>query len=80
MNDEKWVLIAALLPSGVELNVIDEDSCEITDGSNQVNVVSNDNDYVINGKTLHFEDIDDDIINTLLVPYILQELDGQRRL
>ena len=80
MNDEKWVLIAALLPSGVELNIIDDDSCEITDGSNQVTIVSNDNSYVINGKTLHFEDIDDDVINTLLVPYILQELDGQRRL
>jgi hypothetical protein len=45
-----------------------------------VNIVRNGNNFTLNGKTLHFEDSDSDVINTFLIPSILQEFDGNKRL
>lgn len=78
--EEQWVIMTSLLPKGYELNEISEDECEVTDGNKIIKVIRNDNDYVVNGVTLHFEDEDYEIINTLLIPYILQEIDGNERL
>lgn len=78
--EEQWVIMTSLLPKGYELKEISEDECEVTDGDKTVKVIRNDNDFVVNGTTLHFEDEDYEIINTLLIPYILQEIDGNERL
>lgn len=78
-SNEFWTNFTALLPDGVETTP-DGDECTVTWKDKEINVVRNDNSFVINGKTLHFEDDSEEIINTLLVPYVLQELDGQRRM
>lgn len=78
--EEQWVIMTSLLPEGYELNEISKDECEITDGNKNVKVIRNDNNFVVNDVTLHFEDEDFEIINTLLIPYILQEIDGNERL
>ncbi len=78
--EEQWVIMTSLLPEGYELNEISKDECEITDGNKTVKVIRNDNNFVVNDVTLHFEDEDFEIINTLLIPYILQEIDGNERL
>ena len=78
-NDEFWTNFTALLPSGVETQPRDEE-CFVKWKDKELNIVKNDNSFVINGKTLQFEDDSEDIINTFLVPYVLQELDGQRRI
>ena len=77
-NNEFWTNFTALLPNGVETTPRDEE-CLVKWKDKEINVVRNDNSFVINGKTLHFEDDSEEIINTLLVPYVLQELDGNRR-
>lgn len=78
-NDEFWTNFTALLPEGVEIYPNDEE-CLVKWNDKELNIVKNDNSFVINGKTLHFEDNSVDIINTFLVPYVLQELDGQKRI
>lgn len=78
-NDEFWTNFTVLLPSGVETQSRDEE-CLVKWNDKELNIVKNDNSFVINGKTLQFEDDSEDIINTFLVPYVLQELDGQRRI
>ena len=75
-----WTILTSLLPSGYELNEISDDECEVTDGNKTIKIIRNDNDFVVNNITLHFEDDDTEIINTLLIPYILQELDGIKRM
>lgn len=77
--DELWTNITSLFPSGVDLNY-DGANATVSSGDKEISVIYNeDNSYVVNGKTLHFEDTSSDVVNTLLVPYILQELDGQKR-
>ena len=78
-NDEFWTNFTALLPDDVETTPRDEE-CLVKWNDKELNIVRNDNSFVINGKTLQFEDDSEDIINTFLVPYVLQELDGQRRI
>lgn len=78
-NNEFWTNFTALLPSGVETQPRDEE-CLVKWNDKELNIVKDDNSFVINGKTLKFEDDSEDIINTFLVPYVLQELDGQRRI
>lgn len=78
-NDEFWINFTALLPNGVETTPRDEE-CLVKWNDKELNIVRNDNSFVINGKTLQFEDNSEDIINTFLVPYVLQELDGQKRI
>lgn len=76
---EFWTNFTALLPDGVETQ-FNEDRCTVSGFGKSANIVRNDNSFVINGKSLHFEDDSEDIINTLLVPYVLQELDGHKRI
>ena len=78
-NDEFWTNFTALLPDGIETQAKDSE-CHIKWDGKEVTVIRNDNSFVINGKTLQFEDESEDIINTMLIPYVLQELDGQRRI
>ena len=78
-NDEFWTNFTALLPNGVETTPKGEE-CTVKWNDKELNIVRNDSSFVINGKTLQFEDNSEDIINTFLVPYVLQELDGQRRI
>lgn len=78
-NDEFWANFTALLPNSVETQPKDGE-CLVRWNDKELNIVRNDNSFVINGKTLQFEDDSEDIINTFLVPYVLQELDGQRRI
>ena len=78
-NDEFWTNFTALLPDGIETQAKDSE-CSIKWDGKEVTVIRNDNSFVINGKTLQFEDESEDIINTMLIPYVLQELDGQRRI
>lgn len=78
-NDEFWINFTALLPNGVETQPKDSE-CLVKWNDKELNIVRNDNSFVINGKTLQFEDDSEDIINTFLVPYVLQELDGQKRI
>ena len=78
-NDEFWTNFTALLPNGVETTPGDEE-CLVKWNDKELNIVRNDNSFVINGKKLQFEDNSEDIINTFLVPYVLQELDGQKRI
>lgn len=80
-NEEinKWELLAAIMPSGIDLKELSEDECEITDGENTIKVIDNGDSYVVNGRTIHFEDTDPEIVNTLVLPFIMQELDGNRR-
>ena len=77
-NEEFWTNLTSLLPNGVESDFNDND-CTITSKDKKITIVKNDNSFTVNGKTLHFNDNDVEIINTLLVPYILQELDGNKR-
>ena len=69
------------MPSGVEVNPKDGDSAEVTWNGKSVSVIYNDadNSYVVDGQTLHFQDLDDEVVSTILVPYILQTLDGNER-
>lgn len=78
-NDEFWTNFTALLPNGVETTPKGEE-CTVKWNNKELNIVRNDNSFVINRKTLQFEDDSEDIINTFLVPYVLQELDGQKRI
>ena len=78
--EELWTNITALLPSGVDLTY-DDANAVVKSGDTEISVVCNDEKtFVVNGTTLHFEDALSDIINTILVPYILQELDGKKRI
>lgn len=77
---EQWELITALLPSGIEL-IPNEDEAIIKNSEKSIKVIrANDNSYVVNGHVVTFEDSLDEIVNTLLIPYILQELDGEKRI
>ena len=81
-GDERWILLASVMPDGIDVEP-DEDGAIIKDDSgNEVKVIYNDadNSYNINGRTIHFENTNDGFINTIMVPYILQELDGERRI
>ena len=79
MNDF-WELLESLMPSDIEMNKSDG-YVTFTDGQNEVRVVMvEENKFQINGKSYAFEDTDYEIINTILIPCILQELDGERRL
>ena len=80
-NEEinRWDLLASIMPSGIDLKEVSEDECEVTDGEHTVKVINNDTSYVINDRTIHFEDTDPEIINTLIMPFIMQEFDGNRR-
>ena len=76
--DAMWTTLTALLPDGFELNY-NKDEATISDGETDMNVVYHDNCYVINGKSFHFEDSDPEVVNTHLIPCILQEFDGEKR-
>ena len=78
--EEMWMLIESLMPSDVEID-INNDEATFSSEDNSVKVIYIDEGvYQINGQTLHFEDDNFEIVNTILVPYILQELDGHRRM
>lgn len=81
MEEDFWNIITALFPSGVEVLPKNNEEAEITFNDNSLNIVCDfeSNSFTINGKTLHFIDSNSEIIGTILVPYIMQELDGQRR-
>ena len=76
-----WDVLTTNMPEGVEV-FPDGDEAVVRFDDNELTVVWNDgnNSFTINGKTLHFEDIDLEVIGTILIPYILQELDGERRI
>ena len=76
-----WDVLTANMPEGVEV-FPDGDEVVVRFDDNELTVVWNDadNSFTINGKTLHFEDVDFEVIGTILIPYILQELDGERRI
>ena len=80
-DDEFWTLLAALMPDGIE--VLPDGSEALVKGfGKKLGLVRDEegNSYTINGKTIHFEDTEAEVVNTMLVPFILQELDGQRRI
>lgn len=81
MENNIWTLLAALMPDGIEVYP-DGDEASVKGFGKELNVVYNEknNSYTINGKTLHFEDTEPEVVNTILVPFILQELDGQKRI
>ena len=79
MDNEFWYNFTALLPSGYD-TVFDKNECTVKADGKEVNIVRNDASFTVNGKTLHFEDKMEDVINTMLVPYVLQELDGEKRI
>lgn len=76
-----WDIIASILPSDVEI-FPDGDESLVKSGDKELNIIWNDknNSFTINGTTLHFQDVDVEIIGTILIPYILQQLDGERRI
>ena len=76
-----WDVLTANMPEGVEV-FPDGDEAVGRFDDNELTVVWNDTDnsFTINGKTLHFGDVDLEVIGTILIPYILQELDGERRI
>jgi hypothetical protein len=80
-NEEinKWELLAAIMPSGIDVKETSEGECEISNGENTIKVIDNGSSYVIGDRSISFEDTEPEIINTLLLPFIMQELDGQRR-
>ena len=79
MDDEFWTNFTALMPPDIDVTP-GENKCTIKSKDKEISVVRDENNFTINGKTLHFKDEDADIINSFLVPYILQELDGERRI
>ena len=81
-NDERWTLLASVMPEGIEV-LPEKDEALIKDNfGNEITVIYNDadNSNIINGTTVHFDKINNEFVNTILVPYILQELDGERRI
>lgn len=82
METDIWTLLTALLPPSFELNPKSDEEAELTNGDKTINIIYNDvgNSYTIDGTTLHFEDTDPEIVNTLLVPYLLQLFDGVKRI
>ena len=79
MND-MWDVIASLMPDEIEVYG-DNDEAKIVKKDKSINVVYNDenNSFTIDGETLYFKD-NVDVIVTMLIPYILQKLDGNKRL
>ena len=78
-TEDKWTLLASLLPDGVDLEPVDENEAEVTWDGNSITVRNEGNDYEVNGRKIHFEDDYFEVINTIIIPYILQELDGNER-
>ena len=78
-NEDKWTLLASIMPKGVDVKPLSDDECEISNGENTVKIIDNGSSYVINGRSISFEDTDPEIINSLVLPFIMQELDGNRR-
>lgn len=69
------------MPDGIEV-LPDGDEATVKGAGKELKIIYNKegNSYTMNGRTVHFEDTEPEIVNTILVPYILQELDGQRRI
>ncbi len=78
-TEDKWTLLASLLPDGVDLEPVDENEAEVTWNGNSTTVRNEGTDYEVNGRKIHFEDDYFEVINTIIIPYILQELDGNER-
>lgn len=78
-NEDKWTLLASIMPNGIDVKETSEGECEINNGENTIKVIDNGSSYVIGDRSISFEDTEPEIINTLLLPFIMQELDGQRR-
>lgn len=80
-NDEMWTNLTALFPNNVEV-IPNGNEANIKMGDKEIDVVYNEinNSFIINGKSFHFDDVNFEVINTLLVPVILQELDGNERI
>lgn len=80
-NEDIWTLLASVMPEGIEV-IPEGDEALIKSEENELNVVYNPdkNSYTMNGKTIHFQDTEMEVVNTILVPFILQELDGQPRI
>lgn len=79
--EERYEIITALLPKGFETEIQEDDTLLISDGEKEVELISypNEKQYVIDGKTLHYE-VEDETVNTILIPFILSVFDGQARL
>lgn len=83
MENSKWTLLAALLPPDYDLQPESEAEAVLKHNSGKsVKLIYNqeDNTYVVEGTTLHFQDTDEEIVYTILVPYLLTLFDGKQRL
>lgn len=80
-NEEIWTLLASLMPEGIEV-IPSGDEALVKSEDGELNILYNAerNSYTMNGKTIHFQDTEFEVVNTILVPFILQELDGKRRI
>ena len=80
-NEEIWTLLASLMPEGIEV-IPNGDEALVKSEDGELNILYNAerNSYTMNGKTIHFQDTEFEVVNTILVPFILQELDGKRRI
>lgn len=79
--EERYEIITSLLPNGFETEIQEDDTLLISDGEKEVELISypKDKKYIIDGKTLHYE-VEDETVNTILIPFILSVFDGQARL
>ena len=77
-NEEIWTLLASLMPEGIEV-IPSGDEALVKSEDGELNNAER-NSYTMNGKTIHFQDTEFEVVNTILVPFILQELDGKRRI
>lgn len=82
MMDLFWTNLGSFFPDGMEI-FPDGESAIIRDSSgNEIGIIHNDadNSFVIGRNTVHFDGMRDEFLPTILMPYVLQELDGNRRI
>lgn len=79
--DERFAVITALLPKGFETEQREDDSLLIKNGDKEVNLISypDEKKYIIDGKSLTYT-VEDETVNTILIPFILSIFDGEPRL
>lgn len=78
-NDEKYILLKALLPKSVEMVQSQNGAIfQLWDNSCEV-IIIDDNSFTVNGKRVTFNNYSDIEVNARLVSLILQFLDGNKR-
>ena len=79
--EERFAIITALLPKNFKTEIQDDDTLLISNGEKEVQLISyaDDKEYIVDGKTLHYE-VEDETVNTILIPFILSIFDGEARL